>query len=118
MLTIHLNNLLFFAHHGLFDEEKILGNEFEVNISLQQYTVAESITNIEQCTNYAAVYSIVAERMKTPTPLLEILAQDICKLILHNFSLIDKVSISIKKLHPPITKFQGSVSIHFELKRN
>lgn len=118
MLTIHLNNLLFIAHHGLFDEEKILGNKFEVNITLQQYTVAETISSIEQCTNYADVYSLIEKRMKKATPLLETLAQDICKLILQHFSLVDTVSISIKKIQPPIFKIQGSVSIYFELKRS
>ncbi|MBX2931346.1 MAG: dihydroneopterin aldolase [Chitinophagaceae bacterium] len=109
---------MFHSYHGLYEEEKILGNEFEVNITLLQHTVAETITNIQQCTNYAAVYALVEQRMKQATPLLETVAQDICKLILQNFSLVDVVSISIKKIYPPMVKMQGSVSIHFELKRS
>ena len=31
MITIHLHHLIFFACHGLHEEEKILGNEYEVN---------------------------------------------------------------------------------------
>ncbi len=118
MLTIQLHNLLFYAYHGLLEEEKILGNDYVVNITLQQHAVAAAITDIQQCTNYADVYTLVAQRMQVPTPLLETLAQDICNLILQNFLLVDMVLVNIQKVHPPITTIQGSVSVQFELKRS
>jgi len=33
LITLHLEKLQFFAYHGLYEEEKKLGNEFELNIS-------------------------------------------------------------------------------------
>lgn len=117
MLTIHLNKLLFHAKHGLYQEEKILGNEFEVNIVLKQYTVADEINSIHQTTDYAAVYGLVKDCFSKPTPLLETIAQHICKKILAQFVLVDEVSIQITKLHPPIVHFVGTVGISFVLKR-
>ena len=35
MLTIQLNNLIFHAYHGLYEEEKIIGNDFEVNLEVK-----------------------------------------------------------------------------------
>ena len=116
MLTIHLHNLLF--HHGLYAEEKMLGNNFEIDITIQHISIVEKIISLEQTINYTAVYNLVKERMQTPTPLLETLAQEICEAILENFSHAETVSFSIKKLNPPIIQFQGSVGISFELKRN
>ena len=118
MLTIHLHNLIFHAYHGLYAEEKMLGNNFEINITIQHIDIVEKIISLEQTINYTTVYNLVKERMQTPTPLLETLAQEICEVILENFSHAESVSFSIKKLNPPIIQFQGSVGISFELKRN
>jgi dihydroneopterin aldolase len=117
VLTIHLNNLKFHAYHGLFEEEQILGNDFEVNISIQQKKAEARIHTIHQTIDYSKVYALVKERMQQPTPLLETLAQEICSKILAEFDLAHKVQFSIKKLNPPITQFQGSVGISFELSR-
>jgi dihydroneopterin aldolase len=114
LLTIHLNNLLFHAHHGLYEEEIVLGNDFEVNITIHQNEVAEKITSLHQTIDYSKVYEMVKLRMQQPTPLLETLAQEVCDNILTEFSLVEKVLFSIKKLNPPIAQFQGSVGISFE----
>lgn len=118
MLTIHLNNLKFNAKHGLYKEETILGNEYEIDIAITHVEVKEDIVEISQTINYVQVYELIANRMKQPTPLLETLAQDICKLILQNFSLANRVQIKINKLSPPISSFIGSVAVSFEMKRN
>ncbi len=110
MLTIHLHNLLFFSFHGVFDEEKILGNEFEVNVDIEADCAAH-ITNLSQTINYVSVYSCVKERMQLPTPLLETLAQDLIKAIHQLDEKIFSVSITIKKTAPPIQNFQGSVGV-------
>lgn len=118
MLTIHLHNLLFHAHHGLYEEEQLLGNDFEVNITIHQKEVSSKIESIHQTIDYSKVYEMVKQRMQIPTPLLETLAQEICSMILDIFSLAEKVMFSIKKLNPPITQFQGSVGISFEMRRS
>ncbi|HMZ47044.1 MAG TPA: dihydroneopterin aldolase [Chitinophagaceae bacterium] len=117
MLSIHLNNLLFYSYHGLFHEEKTIGNEFELNITVHQLEVKENITSLDDTINYVKIYELVAIRMKQPTLLLETLCQDICRIILYNFSLANSVQINIKKKHPPISQLQGSVAVSFEMKR-
>jgi dihydroneopterin aldolase len=118
LLTIHLHNLCFKAYHGLYKEEQLLGNDFEVNISINHLPSNEKIVSIEQTINYVAVYELVKQRMQQPTPLLETLAQEICEAILNKFPLAMQVHFSIKKLNPPIVNFQGSVGISFEMRRD
>ncbi len=118
MLTIHLHNLLFNAHHGLYAEEQLLGNEFEVYITIQHIPISAQIIALDQTINYAAVYDLVKKRMNTPTPLLETLAQELCQSILENFIQAESVFFSIKKLNPPIPQFQGNVGVSFEMNRN
>ena len=118
MLTIHLHKLLFHAHHGLYEEEKLLGNNFQVDISIKHQPITEKIISLEQTINYAMVYKLVRQRMQQSTPLLETLAQEICEMILDKFIHADEVSFTIKKLNPPINNFHGSVGITFDLKRS
>ncbi len=118
MLTIHLHNLLFHAYHGLYAEEQLLGNDFEVSITIQHTPITTQIIALDQTINYAAVYDMVKKRMNIPTPLLETLAQELCQSILKNFSQAESVFFSIKKLNPPITQFQGSVGVCLEMNRN
>jgi dihydroneopterin aldolase len=67
--TIYLNNLRFHAYHGLFDEEKIIGNEFVVNVEIVLLN-EQIISDLNQSIDYSKVYEIIKDIMKTPTPLL------------------------------------------------
>ncbi len=56
--------------------------------------------------------------MAIPTPLLETVIMDIAAQVLDRFALAEEVNISIKKLQPPITNFEGSAGVSYELKRD
>lgn len=112
--TIQVHNLRFFAHHGVYEEEKVLGNEFEVNISLKVKARAETVSSIHQTVNYADVYRITKEIFSIPQPLLETVAQNIAEAIKNKHSSVKKISVQIIKLHPPIVSFIGAVSVTFE----
>ena len=119
MLSIYLNNVIFWAYHGLYKEEKITGNEFEVNMKVD-YTTSRptSFQTIQDTINYVALFKIVQHRMEKATPLLEAIALDIAYEILTEFAMAERVMISIKKLNPPIPDFKGSVSVSFEIDRH
>ena len=117
MLSIHLHNLRFFAHHGIYEEEKILGNEFEVNITVKHSPKRLPVKYLSDTIDYISVYELVKKRMSVHTALLETLATDIARQILENFSLAEAVSVSIKKLHPPVTQLLGSVGVQFDISR-
>ena len=117
MLSIHLHNIIFFAHHGLYEEEKILGNEFELSISIKHSPQRLPVKHISDTIDYVSVLELVKKRMAIPTPLLETVVTDIAQKILARFSLAEEVFISIRKMYPPVSKIQGSVGVSFELKR-
>ncbi len=112
MLTIQLNNLQFFSFHGLHEEERILGNEFEVNVSIA-FAHAEKITELEQTINYASVYYLIKKRMMIPAALLETLAQDLAQDIYASDKRINSITISVEKKNPPIPHIQGSVGVTY-----
>ncbi|MBP6432022.1 MAG: dihydroneopterin aldolase [Ferruginibacter sp.] len=110
-MNIHLNNLKFYSFHGVHEEETLLGGVFEVNIDIEIYQ-SQKIDSLHQTINYVDVYEIVKQRIAIATPLLETLVDDLINII-HQYaaSLIKSVSISIKKINPPIQNFIGSVSV-------
>ena len=110
MITIHLNNLVFFAFHGVYDEERILGNDYEVNVALDIDTV-ERITMIEETVNYQALYKIIQQRMNIATLLLETVAQDLVDEIHRADKRIKNIIVTIQKKYPPLAAFEGSVGV-------
>lgn len=117
MLSIHLHNIIVFAHHGIYEEEKILGNEFELNITIKHSPKQLPVKHLTDTVDYISVYELVKKRMAVPTSLLETLATDIARQILAQFSLAEEVSISVRKLYPPVSQLRGSVGVSFELMR-
>ncbi len=117
MLSIHLHNITFFAHHGIYEEEKILGNEFELNITIKHSPQRLPVRHLVDTVDYIAVYELVKKRMAVPTALLETLATEIAQQILAEFVLAEEVFLSIRKLHPPVSQLEGSVGVSFEMKR-
>jgi dihydroneopterin aldolase len=114
MLSIHLHNITFFSYHGIHDEERILGSEFELNITVKHSPKQLPVKHLSDTIDYISVYELVKKRMETPTALLETLATDIARQILYTFALAESVHLSIRKLHPPVAQFRGSVGVSFE----
>lgn len=109
-MIIHLHNLKFFAYHGLYEEETVSGNDFELNVDIEA-DIAENITALSQTVDYVKVYEVIRRRMQQPTKLLETLVQDLADKIHATDNRIKYVSISIKKMNPPIADFSGTVGV-------
>lgn len=116
MLTVHLKDLRFFAHHGVFDGEPVAGSEFEVQLQVSYDEKKITFDNLNNVLNYVELYQIVKKRMAMPTPLIEEIAESIIRKIQHEYSFVKEVSISIFKLQPPIGNFQGKVGVTLQKK--
>ena len=87
MITVQLNQLTFIAFHGILEEERILGNEYEVDASVDFHEKEEVISHINDTVNYAIIYDIIRKRMIIPTPLLETVVMEIGMAIHKQFPL-------------------------------
>jgi len=116
MLTVHLTDLRFFAHHGVYDGEPEAGSEFEVHLLVRYDEKKIKFDNLKNVLNYEELYHIVKKRMAMPTPLIEEIAESIIRKIRHEYSFVKEISISIFKLQPPIENFQGKVGVTLQKK--
>ena len=116
-MRISLNKLLFVGYHGLYPEEKKLGNNYSVEIDIDFYPKQGIIDQLDQTIDYVHVYAIVKKWMEIPTPLLETLVGKIADEILLSQPLANTVFVKITKLHLPISSFEGNVSVKIEKSR-
>ena len=116
-MQISLNKLLIVSYHGLYPEEKKLGNNYSVEIDIDFNPKQAIIDQLDQTIDYVHVYAIVKKWMEIPTPLLETLVGKIADDILSSQALANKVFVKITKLHLPIPSFEGNVSVKIEKSR-
>lgn len=116
-MQIHLQNLQFFAHHGVHQEEKILGNWFTLNVWVDIEIPSPPKINLGDTVDYSQIFKIVQQQMQQPTELLENLVKEMATNILAQFLSIQKVQISIYKQNPPIQNFVGNVGVSYMLNR-
>jgi len=55
MLTIQLHNLIFFAHHGIHEEERLTANTFEVNLDVMYDEKQNTFESIDDTINYVSL---------------------------------------------------------------
>ena len=73
MATIHLQDLKFFAHHGCFDEERVIGTYFLVDVELTvERCPALYSDRLEDAIDYARIKHI-ADEMEKPVDCLNTL---------------------------------------------
>jgi dihydroneopterin aldolase len=112
-MTIELKGLRFFAEHGMYAEERKVGNQFEIDLAVTYKVPKHVITSMEETVNYVEIYRMVEEILSKHKYLLETCAMEIANALHEHFPEIKSVSISIKKMNPPITKFSGSVGVSY-----
>ena len=115
MFTICIHNLQFVAFHGCFEEEKILGNKFTVN--LEAVTNDNKVDNINDTVNYVDLFGIIKKHMEIPTKLLETVMQKIVAEVFTEHPSIVSLELSITKNHPPIKELNGRVCVKLNMTR-
>lgn len=118
MSTIALEGIEIFAHHGCFEEEKIIGTRFRLDIYLEADTTdAETSDDLTKTVDYQAVFQLVKEEMKTRSDLIEHVARRILDRILADFPAVGAAKIRLYKLNPPVGGQVDSVSISISAQR-
>lgn len=108
MATITLEGMKFYAYHGYYPEERIIGGEYivDVNISTNINKAAMS-DELSNTINYETVYLIVDAEMRKPSKLLEQVLLRIIMGIKYQFDNIATIEAKLTKLNPPM---QGEVA--------
>lgn len=101
MLTIALEGLKFYAYHGLYREEQVIGNHFimDIQVSIPE---PEDPGSLSESVNYEVLHTIARRIMQTPQPLLEKVVHDISSEIKSAFPAVRHSKVTLKKQAPPL----------------
>ncbi|MDR0507933.1 MAG: dihydroneopterin aldolase [Dysgonamonadaceae bacterium] len=103
MQYIELKGMIFYAYHGVMEQERKVGNTFTVDLKLHaDLSEAIQTDRLENTINYAEVYNIVKEELAIPSQLLEHLAGRVVKHLKQKFPVIISAEIRLAKLNPPV----------------
>ena len=120
MDTILIKDMEFYGYHGVFEEEKISGQKFIIDLELNADLLKAGYSDrLEDSIDYACVISIV-ERIVCYKQynLLEALAHNIAEEILIQFDKINRIKVRIKKNNPLIPIKFSWVAVEIERDRN
>lgn len=93
----------FFAYHGCFTEESIIGTRFEVDLTVNVDTEqAEVSDNLHHTVNYLTLFETVQKEMEIRSNLLENVAHRIIQAVMNRFPVISFIEVKVSKLNPPL----------------
>ncbi len=117
-MDIIIEGLEVYGHHGVADEEKVLGQRllYDVRMTIDDCPAAFT-DDVMDTIDYTEVMDVIVEVATTQSySLLERLAQLSAEAILRKFP-VDEVWVQVTKPHPPVAMALTSVAAAVELCR-
>ena len=104
MGKIVIEEMEFYAFHGHYQEEQIVGNRFLVDLEMEtDLTLPADSDNLNDAVNYQQAYQIIKNEMRqTKSNLLENIGKRILDALYAEMDGIEKATIRIRKLNPPM----------------
>jgi dihydroneopterin aldolase len=119
MGQIILEGMEFYAYHGHFKEEQIVGNKFLVDIIMETDTEkAAQSDKLDDALDYQQVYNEIKEEMETKAFLLENISNRIINRLMIKFSSIISVELTLSKINPPLGGKVNKVSVRLFRKKS
>lgn len=104
MGTVRLVNAVFYAHHGVMQEEHQLGGRYEVDVSVDlDFEAAAVHDDLSKTVNYEQVYEFVKELVtENNFYLIEKLAYLIAHKVAEGYSDVECIEVTVRKPNPPV----------------
>ncbi|MCU0378613.1 MAG: dihydroneopterin aldolase [Bacteroidales bacterium] len=112
MGLIRIEEMEFYAFHGHYKEEQIVGNHFIVDVEIDTDTgKAGESDDLRDTLNYQMAYQIIKREMETKSNLLEHIATRILDALYSELSGINRATIKVSKMNPVMGGRIGRVSV-------
>ncbi|MCX6287871.1 MAG: dihydroneopterin aldolase [Bacteroidetes bacterium] len=118
MGKITLDGMEFFAYHGCFKEEQLIGTKFIVDLIIETDTSeAEQSDQLHDTVNYVNLYQAVKTEMEQKSHLLEHVARRIITVVTDQFPSIITIELRVSKLNPPVGGKMKQISFNTSWKK-
>lgn len=100
---LRLKNMVFCGHHGVYAEERALGQKIEVDVELgADFRQAGKTDNLDLTIDYSKVYQLVKTVVETEQyNLIEAIAAAILARIRGAYS-VPQITVRVRKPQPPV----------------
>jgi len=117
--VIRIRNAVFYAYHGAVGDEQNLGGKFEVDVDMYcDFSAAAESDSLKKAVDYEKVYAFLQTTLHARKYyLLEALAATLARGILREFFNIERVTVRIRKPHPPVKGVVDHVEVDYTLAR-
>ena len=112
-LTVSVDRLRLYARHGVSDQERRVGNMFEVSIAVECPSAIEgaSTDDLSQTISYADLVEIIRSEMTVPARPTEHAAWRIVRRVSARFPAVTAGSVTVSKLTPPCGAEMAAASV-------
>lgn len=112
---IEIEGMEFYAYHGCFEAEQLVGNKFIVYACIRyDCQKAAQSDQINDALSYQTAYEIIAREMMQNSHLLENVVTRMIEALYTAFPQATYVKIKVSKLNPPIGGKVGCTSLTLE----
>ncbi len=102
--SVRLINAVFYAHHGVMQEEHRIGGRYEVDVEIDfDFEAAARRDDLELTVDYERIYRLVKEVViQNRFYLIERLAYLIAQRVVEAYPAVEGVSVTVRKPNPPV----------------
>jgi len=112
MGIIQIEKMEFYAYHGHFEEEQVIGSHFLVDISIETDCSKAAVSdNLKDALDYQKVYKLIKSEMAEKSHLLENICSRILNKLFEEFDIIENATIKIRKQNPSMGGKMDNVSL-------
>lgn len=118
-IQIRLDDLRFYAYHGVMPQERVVGGDYSVSLLLEVTDAAAAVLDdrLEGTVNYADVVRTVAAQMAEPSALLEHVAGRVARAVVSRFRRVAWAEVTVRKLNPPMGAQCGGAAVTLRVVR-
>jgi len=103
MGKIILEQMEFFAYHGCFEEEQVIGNQFLVDLEFETETIkAQQSDWLGDTVDYQEVYNLVRAEVEKTSHILEHLGRRILDSVKSAYPDLRNLKVRVSKMNPPM----------------
>ena len=115
---IYLDDMRFYAYHGVMEQERRVGGEYSVSLTVEA-DLADAVRtdDVADTINYAELYTLVKHEMTVPSKLLEHVAGRIGQRVIAEYERITAVTVRVTKLNPPMGADCNGASVELIMTR-
>lgn len=112
MGSIKIKNIKLYSYHGCLAEEGKIGSDYRVDLKVKgDLALSAKTDELKDTIDYVHLNKIVKEEMAVRSKLLETVAERIINRVLSELLIVQKVSVSVSKINPPMGGNVGEVTV-------